>query len=283
MCISERECMDNVVLFNDEALIVRSVHMKWFSQIGVFLFCLLLLQGCSLPGRSVAATSTPVDVAGPTSVPTSKETEQPTATYTATMMASSTPIPTATPFVPFSATVWVDNVNVRTNPGYLFPSLRLIAQGTSLTILGKSPGGEWMYARIPDGTAGWVFTQLVQSNVDLQAVPVVEPQGVQLIKGRVVDLQGLPIQGVGFSILQGEGDQPPTNRALTDSNGEFYAFMPLSASGGWRVVHDSIACKSNVWTDDSCSYYKVPYKGLVEPQSIVVTLPHTSILEFLWK
>jgi Bacterial SH3 domain len=257
--------------------------MKWFSQILVFLCCGLLIQACSLPGQSVAASSTPVDVVVPTSLPTSREPQQPTATFTPTIMASSTPIPTATPFSPFSASVWADNVNVRTNPGYLFPSLRLIAQGTSLTILGKSPGGEWMYARIADGTTGWVFTQLVQSDVDLQAVPVVEPQGVQLIKGRVVDFQGLPIQGVGFSILQGERDQPPTNRALTDSNGEFYSFMPLSASGGWKVVHDSIACKSNVWTDDSCSYYKEPYKGLVEPQSVVVTLPHTSILEFLWK
>jgi hypothetical protein len=140
-----------------------------------------------------------------------------------------------------------------------------------------------MYARIPDGTTGWVFTQLVQSEADLQAAPVVEPQGVQLIKGRVVDLQGPPIQGVGFSILQGEGEQPPTNRALTDSNGELYSFMPLSASGGWKVVQDSMACKSNVWTDDSCSYYKEPYNGVVEPQSVVVTLPQISILEFLWK
>ena len=257
--------------------------MKNSIRIYFILLCGLLLQGCSLPGRSVTASSTPGDVMVPTLIPTSMDTLQPTATYTPTIMPSSTPPPTATPFVPFSASVWADNVNVRANPGYLFPSLRLIAQGTSLTILGKSPGGEWMYARIPDGTTGWVFTQLVQSNVDLQAVPVIEPQGVQLIKGKVVDLQGTPIQGVGFSILQGEGDQPPTNRALTDSNGEFYSFMPLSASGGWKVVHDSIACKSNVWTDDSCSYYKEPYKGLVEPQSVVVTLPQTSLLEFLWK
>ena len=257
--------------------------MNWFNKIFVILLFVLLLQGCSLPGRSAAITPSAVDIVAPTLMPTSKDTLQPAATSTPTIVASSTPIPTATPFRPFSASVWADNVNVRTNPGYLFPSLRLIAQGTSLTILGKSPGGEWMYARIADGTTGWVFTQLVQSDVDLQAVPVVEPQGVQLIKGRVVDLQGLPIQGVGFSILQGEKDQPPTNRALTDSNGEFYSFMPLSASGGWKVVHDSIACKSNVWTDDSCSYYKEPYKGLVEPQSVVVTLPHTSILEFLWK
>ncbi len=257
--------------------------MKRFNQICVLLLCGLLIQACTLPGRSVASPSTPVDGVLPTLNSTSLETLQPTATFTPTNMPSLTPPPTATPFAPFSASVWADNVNVRTNPGYLFPSLRLITQGTLLTILGKSPGGEWMYAQIPDGTTGWVFTQLVQSDVDLQAVPIIEPQGVQLIKGRVLDLQGTPIQGVGFSIFQGAGNQPPTNRALTDSNGEFYSFMPLSASGGWTVVHDFIACKSNVWTDDSCSYYKEPYKGIVEPQSVVVTLPQPNILEFLWK
>jgi SH3-like domain-containing protein len=257
--------------------------MKWFYQICVILFCGLMLQGCSLPGKTVTTTSTPEDVVALTMIPISSETLQPDPTNTPSIMPSSTPFPTETPFVPFSASVWADNVNVRTNPGYLFPSLRLIAQGTSLTILGKSPGGEWMYARIPDGTTGWVFAQLVQSDVDLQAVPVIEPQGVQLIKGRVVDLQGTPIQGVGFSVLQGDGDQPPMNHILTDSNGEFFSFMPLSASGEWNVVHDSIACKSNVWTDDTCSYYKDPYKGVVEPQSVVVTLPQTNILEFLWK
>jgi uncharacterized protein YraI len=257
--------------------------MKWFNQICVTLLCGLLLQGCSLPGWSGATPSTPMDVVTSSPLPTLMETLQPPATYTSTIMPSSTASPSATPFAPFAASVWADNVNVRTNPGYLFPSLRLIAQGTSLTILGKSPGGEWMYARIPDGTTGWVFAQLVQSDVDLQAVPVIEPQGVQLIKGRVVDLQGTPIQGVGFSVLQGDGDQPPMNHILTDSNGEFFSFMPLSASGEWNVVHDSIACKSNVWTDDTCSYYKDPYKGVVEPQSVVVTLPQTNILEFLWK
>jgi hypothetical protein len=257
--------------------------MKWFNQIGVILFCGLMLQGCSFPGKSVTATSAPEDVMALTSIPISSETLPPGPTDTPSMTPSSTPLPTATPFVPFSASVWADNVNVRANPGYLFPALRLIAQGTSLTILGKSPGGEWLYARIPDGTTGWVFTQLVQSEVDLQAVPVIEPQGAQLIKGRVVDLQGTPIQGVGFSMLQGEGDPPPMNHILTDSNGEFFSYMPLSASGGWTVVQDSIACKSNVWTDDTCTYYKDPYKGMVEPQSVVVTLPLPSILEFIWK
>jgi hypothetical protein len=140
-----------------------------------------------------------------------------------------------------------------------------------------------MFARTPDGTAGWVFAQLIESSIDLQTVPIVEPQDVQLIKGQVKDSSGIPIQGVGFSVVQGTGDHAPTNTVLTDGNGEFFSFMPSNARGEWAVTYNAIACKSNVWSDASCSYYKDPYKGLVEPQSTVVSLPQTGVLEFIWK
>ena len=71
-----------------------------------------------------------------------------------------------------------------------------------------------MYVQIPNGRTGWVFTQLIQSDVDLQAVPIIEPQDVQLIRGRVMDSMGTPIQGVGFTILQGAGDQPSNEYRL---------------------------------------------------------------------
>ena len=243
----------------------------------------LMIVGCTMPGLGLNSATTSAETSTLTQPLAPSETRLPAITETQPIPPMETAKPSATPFVPFSASVWADNVNVRTNPGYLFPAVRLLTKNSTLTILGKAPGGEWMFARTTDGTAGWVFTQLIQSAGDLQAVPVVEPKDVQLIKGKVVDMQGNPIQGVGFSILQGEGDQRPTNHVLTDSDGEFFSFMPLPASGGWTVFHDSIACKSNVWTDDSCSYYKDPYHGLVEPQSIVVSLPQTGVLEFTWK
>jgi hypothetical protein len=70
---------------------------------------------------------------------------------------------------------------------------------------------------------------------------------------------------------------------LTDANGEFFSFMPPNAHGEWTVSYAAIACKSNVWSDASCGSYKDPYRGSVEPQSTVVSLPQAGILEFLWK
>ena len=249
----------------------------------LILLIMTMTYGCSITEMPVEPSAAPVVTKTLTRLPIQTEAKPTQATVTRSATATETVVASPTPFVPFNASVWADNVNVRTNPGYLFPALNLIAKGTTLTILGKSPGGEWMHVQMPNGRSGWVFAQLIQSDVDLQAVPIIEPQDVQLIRGRVTDSMGTPIQGVGFTILQGSGDRPPTNTVLTDANGEFYSFMPLTARDQWTVTYNAIACKSNVWTDDSCSYYKAPYKGLVDPPSATVTLPQTGVLELTWK
>jgi len=247
------------------------------------LMIMLTSHGCSMPSQVTtpsgpAETTTVISALLP---PT--ETQPISPTLTPSITPTETAVPTPTTFVPFTASVWADNVNVRTKPGYLFPAVRLLAKATNLTILGKAPGGEWIFARTPDGTSGWVFTQLIESSIDLQSVPIIEPQDVQLIKGRVTDSSGIPIQGVGFAVVQGAGDQAPANIVRTDANGEFFSFMPANARGEWTVTYNAIACKSNVWSDDSCSYYKDPYRGVVEPQSTNVSLPQSGVLEFVWK
>jgi hypothetical protein len=248
----------------------------------IFIY-ILSSYGCSLSVKTVETSEVPEETVTLVSQSIPTETKPPESTATPTILPTETPAPSLTPFVPFIASVWADNVNVRTNPGYLFPALRLLVKGSNLTILGKAPGDEWMYVQTSDGKKGWVFTQLIESQVDVEAVPMVEPQNVQLIQGRVLDSMGTPIQGVGFAVVQGTGDRPPMNIVQTDASGNFYSFMPLTANGQWAVNYNSIACKSNVWTDDSCSYYKVPYKGLVDPSSTAIFLPQKEALEFTWK
>jgi SH3-like domain-containing protein len=244
---------------------------------------LLMTYGCSMPGKVTDPLPTPATTSTSTQPSISTETSLPAYTVTPILTSTETPMASATPFVPFAASVWADNVNVRINPGYLFPAIRLLPKNTNLSILGKAPGGEWMFARTPDGSSGWVLAQLIESTIDLQAVPIIEPQDVQLVKGQVKDLSGTPIQGVGFTVVQGTGDHAPTNTVLTDSNGEFFSFMPSNVHGEWTISYVAIACNSNVWSDPSCGNYKDPYRGLVEPQSTVVTLPQSEVLAFTWK
>jgi hypothetical protein len=177
----------------------------------------------------------------------------------------------------------VDNLKVRVNPGLLFEALMMVQQTDELTVTGMSPGGEWVYIQMASGTEGWVFGQLLQTSVDLTRLPVREPKGVLVIKGQVLDAGGAPIQGVGFEISQGGADGS-VNTVVTDANGMFYSFLPDSASGTWAIKYTAIACKSNVWTDSTCSTYKSGYTGSVEPLTQNVTVPQSAgALLFSWR
>jgi SH3-like domain-containing protein len=237
----------------------------------------ILLAACGATATPSPTAIPPADTLAPTLtqiIPSATATVSPTLTPTITL--------TATPFAPFDAVITGGPVNLRASPGYLFPVLRMLKDGDLVTILGKAPGGDWFRVQTQDKVEGWVYRWLLRANVDLQEAPTVDPQNVQRIQGRVRDQNGIPIKGVGFSVTQGNGTTVKTDTVLTDSNGEFFSFMPLNAFGTWTVLQNAIACDSNVWTDTSCTYYKNGYKGIVVPPSINITLPYTGVLEFTW-
>lgn len=231
----------------------------------------LFLSACALaPGAAPTETqaTAPSATATDTVVPPT-----PTATFT----------PTQTPFIPFQAVSTVNGLNLRTGPGYLFPILKSLPQGSYLIVSGRSRGGEWFYVYAPDNSAGWVFGQLINATHNLQEVPVVEPENVQLIRGRVRDAQGTLIQGVVFNVVRSLQQNTPSNTVVSDAGGEIFSFMPAETTGTWVVVHVGIACKSNVWKGPDCADYKEGYTGKVEPLYVEVRLPFESMLEFTWK
>ncbi len=239
-----------------------------------FLLFLLALTGCSVIAQ-FQSTPTPAPTETPTLTPTSAFTATPSPEPTATLT------PTATPFVPFQASVWADNVNVRQNPGYLFKVLGVVPKDTAFTVLGKSPGGEWIQVRTQNDTLGWVFAKLMQADLDLQLAPVVEPKDVLTITGKVQDQQGEPVSGIGFAIVQGVGDNAPRTDAATNEFGMFYAFLPSASSGSWYVSYTSIACTSNKMDADCNCIGGVC--GSPEPLTKLVTLPQDEMLVYLWK
>jgi uncharacterized protein YgiM (DUF1202 family) len=189
-----------------------------------------------------------------------------------------------TPFTSFTVKPSVDLLKVRMNPGFAFESLIMVQTADELTVMGTAPGNEWTYVKTPSGTEGWVFTQMLQSSVDLTKIPVKEPANLVVIKGRVTDANGAPIQGVGFDVLQGTDSQGASNSVVTDGNGVFYLFLPNSSSGIWTISYNSIACTSIVWTDSTCTTYKTGYTGSIDPTSQTVTLPQgNNMLTFTWK
>jgi hypothetical protein len=184
-------------------------------------------------------------------------------------------------FIPYYVATSADNVNLRTEPGTLFPVSRLLAKGTRLQVLGHAPGGEWLYVQTDAHIYGWVLFWLVNDGHNGGPTPFVEPQNVQTVTGRIVDLSGVPISGIGFAITQGTGAKAVRGDATSDDNGQFYAYLPSTASGQWSVTYVSVSCTSNTM-DANCNCIGGTC-GRPDPAALTITMPFNGQLQFVWK
>ncbi len=249
------------------------MNNKWiFPMLIVALAC----AGCTKTATGPLPTLTiPAPELGTPTMITA--TPQPTAPLQPPTLAVASP--TAGPFSPFQAESMVDLLKLRVGPGFLFDALMLLNLGDQLTVQGKAPGAEWLKVEAADGSQGWVFAQLLKIDRDLRNVPIIQPQDVGVLNGKITDMTGLPISGIQFAITQGEA----RNAAVTDENGEFFAFFPIDVDEAWLVSFDGVVCTSNTWVDTSCTSYKNGYTGAVDPASLSVTLPSEEQLTFMWR
>jgi SH3-like domain-containing protein len=236
------------------------------------VFCLLALSACS---PAIPITGGPDTASVVTKTPTASSPQAPTATTQPT--STSIPLPTATPFVPFKAVTLSDYVNVRANPGLLFAVNMNVPKDTAFTVLGKAPGGQWIYVQTPVKTNGWVFASLLKGDQDLSLAPLAHPDQVQMISGRVVDSKSSPVSGINFTILQGT----VRNDVMTDADGSFFVYLPLSASGEWTLSYTGIDCSSNLM-DAKCNC-KADVCGAANPANLNIQLPESKPLDFIWK
>lgn len=250
------------------------------------LFLLLLLGTACNPTPSisrddklatiVALTLTAQPVFTPVPIFTSKPV--PTSTPTSIPTEASPPVDTSSG--PLYVTTSVQNVNLRTLPGTLFPVSRVMPQGTRVQVFGLSPGGEWVYVLNDEGINGWVGIQVV-NEFSVQQVPSVEPGDVQRIIGRVLDENGLPVSGIGFAIVQQTASKTLRTDSKTDDSGTFYAFLPQNVAGVWTVSQVSVACTSNIM-DANCNCLSGTC-GRSYPESVSISLPVNDPLIFTWK
>jgi uncharacterized protein YgiM (DUF1202 family) len=246
-----------------------------------FSIMIMLLSACNLP-----ASETPVVITMPPTLQMNTQAPvviEATNTIVPSPQPTETPLPSPSPteFSPFSVKASVNNFNVRVNPGYLFPVLMMVPEGTELTVYGQAPGGEWIYIKTPTGVYGWVFAKLIFDEPRLSQAPIREPEKVQLIRGFLKDVQGNPISGFQFALVQGSGNNAPRNDAMTDENGEFFAYMPTNSSGQWSVSYVAYACTSNV-VDADCLFLGGQNKT-PDPEWVNVTLPLSEPLQFIFQ
>jgi len=174
----------------------------------------------------------------------------------------------------------VENVNLRTNPGMLFQVSRVMAQGTRLQVLGLSPGGEWVNVLNDENINGWVGIHVVEE-FPVEQFPTVIPTNVQQVTGRVLDVNGLPISGIGYAIEQQTNSKNIRTDTITDATGTFYAYLPPSLSGAWNVSYVSVSCTSNTM-DADCKCLN-SLCGTSYPLSATISLPINQPLSFTWK
>lgn len=275
--------------------------MNWKKTLLVIPAC-IALAGCSLPTSSsptaaptalqplptLALTVIPVQnatalptvtgapmISGPTAITAVVPTTTAAADTTVSPTIPTAPLPaptqaaTSSSFTPFKATTVADAVKLRMGPGTLFPALALLPKDTELTVLGISQGNEWIYVKPPTGAQGWVFVQLVQTSGDLKSAPGVEPDGVQIVKGKVTDKSGGPVDGLQFAFEQGAA----RTDAVTGKDGIFYAFFPATAKGQWTVSYVAISATSRM----------VNSAGNPQPETEQITLPQGQMLQFVWQ
>ncbi|MFT3895211.1 MAG: hypothetical protein QM730_26600 [Anaerolineales bacterium] len=229
--------------------------------------------------------------ASQTPAPTAETLEETPLALTATPETDATPLSTlqpapvisavSSPYVPFSVVTNVDNLVLRANPGPLFEAKTTIPNATKLLVLGRTPGSEWLFVQTPLERTGWVFSQFITSESDLNLVPFMQPADMQIVRGRVLDENGKPVMGIQFAVVQAKAGSPPRINSITDETGTFYAFLPVNTTGTWEISFTAIACTSPLM-DKDCKCLNGVCGGPT-PASTSVTLPLDKSLEFVWK
>lgn len=246
---------------------------KYRNAFSLFFIIGLVIMSCSAAPTETFDDQVETLVASTLTVHTSDE---PTPAFTAIPTLTIIP-PTPVPFGEIYVYTSVDNVNLRTNPGTLFSVSRVLPKNTRLRLLGQALGSEWLHVRNDEGIAGWVFINVVVMAYDGPPPPVIDPIDVYVVTGSVFTEAGTPVSGVGFAILQNDLRLD----AHTDTNGLFYAYLPRTLSGVWRVAYVSISCTSNTM-DENCNCIN-NVCGTPDPVDVYVELPQSVELHFLWK
>ncbi len=89
-----------------------------------------------------------------------------TATPAAVVLAP-TETPISNPRVQASS-----SLNVRSGPGTAYPIVAALNTGEQADIVAKNPAGDWWQVSLPNGTQGWVYGPLVQTNGDTSAIAI---------------------------------------------------------------------------------------------------------------
>lgn len=171
----------------------------------VILTVLIFSSACSLYPQTAQTPTEPEVVR--TQPPTAPVTgislppEAPTPTQ-----AEPTPVPPATtqPEIQIAVgRVNVDSLNLRLGPGTDHLVVRLLNTGQELLLVGRNEALDWLRVELPDGAEGWVYSQYVDTDVQIASLPLREAYGGPLFQPPAAPVDDRQPLGVSVSIENG--------------------------------------------------------------------------------
>ena len=214
--------------------------MKNFRFLLVIGILLVGLAACSQPTPSLLPTPTSTYsplILMPTQAPTA---QLPTATL------PPMPTPTIAPYTPIEAEVTVDNFLLREGPGRMFASVNMYDTGERVTLMAREPGNNWVLVQTRDFNSGWMNVDYLSFTGDVTPLPVMKVPNAQVLHGRVWNVNKTPATKIGVSIARVNNPSPALEDVtMTNSNGEWYLYLPLDFTGDWVIGTNSYSDKSN--------------------------------------
>ena len=223
--------------------------MKKYSAFTTLLLAALVLSACSLvstPTPAATISMQPIPPTATVSVPTML----PLGTAVPTLEPTIAPSPT--PYQPFEAVIMVDNLMLRSGPGFLLPSLGMYAEKGVVEVLGRAPGASWLYVRAADGKQGWMKLELLELKGDFYDAPEVEPSDFIIIRGHMYTPNGSPASHITLTLMPKDGTTADADAATTDILGRFYFFLPEDSRGTWILEANAYGCESTA-VNNACS------------------------------
>jgi hypothetical protein len=136
---------------------------------------------------------------------------------------------------------------------------------------------------VPEGDdqiplAGWLYVPFLDFTEDFTTLPEFEIIESFIIHGRVFDSDGGPIEGVQVEVRQLQADGTETTRTFTDTEGNFYAYLPPESYGSWNVEIVGVDCESRIVNED-CDI--VDY--FLQTGSELVPIPQRETIIFIYE
>lgn len=232
----------------------------------IVMLVLMLATGCSLSKQS----PTP-EAALPSATPVPPTPEP---------VLSPTPIPTATEPVPASiqATVKPDGLNLRSGPSPLHSILGTYKKDDRVTILSRARGNQWVKVESQTGQTGWMYTPHLSFTNDLSNAPIEEVEDSFNVRGLVADQSGNPIEGISLALVPMNGNEAYRIDAVSDSEGRFYAYVPVNSFTSWRVSVVGVRCGSRL-ADANCNVSNY----FINKEQMEIVLPQLDPIEFIYQ